>query len=119
MIHAHITGWVIAFILLFIVFSAYKSGKNGKVLHMVLRLMYLVILGTGIGLLMIYINDGSPSGSLLGELIVKVLAGLWAIASMEMITVKANKGVSTKSFWIQFVIAAVIAIVLGFFRLPL
>lgn len=114
MIHAHVTGWVIAFILLFIVFSAYRSGKNGKALHMVLRLIYLVIIGTGIGLLII-----SPSGNQVGELVVKVIAGLWAIVSIEMITVRANKGESTRSFWIQFVIAAVIAIVLGFFRLPL
>lgn len=118
MIHLHITGWVIGFILLFIVYSGYQAGKNRTALHMILRLFYLVIFGTGIYLVTVYMG-GNLSGSLLGELIVKVLAGLWAIASMEMITIKAKKGASTKAFWIQFVIAALLAIVLGFFRLPL
>jgi len=115
MIHLHITGWVVAFILLFITFGMYKASKNAKVPHMILRLFYLIILGSGIGLLLSY---HSFSGYL-GEIIVKVLAGLWAIASMEMITVKASKGKATTAFWVQFVIAALIAIVLGFFRLPL
>ncbi len=114
MAHLHITGWVIAFILLFVVTSFYKQGKAkpGKILHMVLRLDYLIILFTGISLFLQYSNIS-------GELIIKVLAGLWAIASIEMISVKTNKDKPTKAWWIQFVIAAVIAIALGFGRLPL
>jgi len=115
MIHLHITAWVVAFILLFVSYGMLKAGKNAKVPHMILRLFYLIIIGSGIGLLLSY----HSFGSLLGEIIIKVIAGLWAIASMEMITIKAGKGASTKAFWIQFVIAALIAIVLGFFRLPL
>lgn len=115
MIHLHITGWVVAFILLFVVYAMYKSGKNAKVPHMILRLFYLIIIGSGIGLLLSY---HSFSGYL-PEIIVKVIAGLWAISAMEMISVKAGKGTSTKAFWIQFIIAALIAITLGFFRLPL
>jgi len=38
---------------------------------------------------------------------------------MEMITVKTKKEKPTKSWWIQFVIVALIAIILGFGRLPL
>ncbi|MEI3604921.1 YisL family protein [Pseudogracilibacillus sp. SE30717A] len=114
MAHLHITAWLIAFILLFVVTSFYKQGKAkpGKILHMILRLDYLIILFTGISLFLQYSNIS-------GELIIKVLAGLWAIASIEMITVKTNKDKPTKAWWIQFVIAAVIAIVLGFGRLPL
>lgn len=54
----------------------------------------------------------------LSELIIKILAGLWTIVSIEMITVRTNKGKATKSWWIQFVIVALIAIILGFGRLP-
>lgn len=115
MIHLHITAWVVAFILLFVTYGMYKVGKNAKVPHMILRLFYLIIIGSGVGLLLSY----DSFGSLLGEIIIKVVAGLWVIASIEMITIKSSKGSSTKSFWIQFIIAALIAIILGFFRLPL
>jgi|SRR5690625_3473473 len=112
MAHLHITGWALGFILLFIVYGMYKGGKNAKALHMVLRLDYLIILFSGVMLFMEYTKYS-------GELFGKIIAGLIAIASMEMITIKASKGGSTKTFWIVFVIAAVIAIALGFFRLPL
>jgi hypothetical protein len=114
MAHLHITAWVIAFILLFVVQSMYKSGnkKPGKILHMILRLDYLVILYSGGNLFASYSNISA-------ELIVKVIAGLWAIVSIELIAVKTGKGKPTKSWWIQFVIAALIAIILGFGRLPL
>lgn len=114
MAHLHITAWVVAFILLFVVTAFYKQGKAkpGKILHMILRLDYLIILFSGISLFFEY--HTYP-----GELIVKVLVGLWTIVSIEMITVKTNKDKPTKAWWIQFVIAALLAIILGFGRLPM
>jgi len=113
MAHLHITAWVLAFILLFIVSSMYKSGgKAAKPLHMILRLDYLIILYSGGSLFASYSNIS-------GELIIKIIAGIWAIVAMEMITVRTNKGKATKSWWIQFAIAAIIAILLGFTRLPM
>lgn len=114
MIHLHITGWVLAIILLFVVSNYYKQqkGSRGKILHMILRVSYLIILFSGISLFFDYTNKP-------GELFVKVIAGLWVIVAMEMITVRTNKQLPTKSWWIQFVIAALIAITLGFVRLPL
>ena len=118
MAHLHITAWVLAFILLFIVTAFYKQGKAkpGKILHMILRLDYLVILYSGGSLLTNYIEFGA--GTHLGELIIKIIAGLWTIVAMEMIGVRTSKGKATKSWWIQFVIVALIAIILGFGRLP-
>lgn len=114
----HITSWLIAFILLIIVTMFYKQGKErpGKILHMILRLDYLFILFTGGGLLGDYF---SLTIGHTGELIIKVIAGLWAIITMEMITVKTSKNNPTTGWWIQFTIAALIAIALGFGRLPL
>lgn len=113
MIHLHITGWVVAFILLFITVPMYKSGnRSGKITHMILRLFYLIILFSGIMLYMQSPNKGA-------ELIIKVIAGLWAIVAMEMITVRTSKGNPAGGAWIQFVIVVIIAIVLGFGRLPL
>ena len=118
MAHLHITAWVLAFILLFIVTAFYKQGKAkpGKILHMILRLDYLLILYSGGSLLTNYIEFGA--GPHLGELIIKIIAGLWTIIAMEMISVRSSKGKATKSWWIQFVIVALIAIILGFGRLP-
>lgn len=112
--HIHITGWVIAIILLFVVSNYYKQdkGSQGKILHMVLRLSYLVILFSGISLFFSYTNKPI-------ELFIKVIAGLWAIVAMEMITVRTRKQLPTKSWWIQFIIVAAIAIILGFGRLEL
>lgn len=116
--HMHITAWVLALILLVLVVVFHKQGnkKVGKILHMVLRLDYLFVLYTGGYLLGNYF---STTIGHTGELVIKVIAGLWVIVSAEMIAVKTNKQKSTKSWWIQLVIAAIIAIGLGFARLPL
>lgn len=118
MAHMHITSWILAIILIALVVMFYKQGntKLGKILHMVLRLDYLFILFTGGMLLSEYF---STSIGYTGELIFKVIAGLWVIASLEMIGIKTSQKEPTKSFWIQLVIGAIIAIGLGFGRLPL
>jgi uncharacterized membrane protein SirB2 len=117
MTHLHITSWVLAIILLLISYAMYKKGsKAGKIVHMILRLDYLLILYSGGDLFALYAESGFPQ---LGELIVKVLAGLWVIISMEMILVKTAKQKQAKSFWIQLIIALLIAVVLGFFRLSM
>lgn len=120
MAHLHITAWLLAIILTFVVSSFYKQEKTqqAKILHMILRLDYLLILYSGGSLLGNYIVNGA-SGSLLGEVIVKVIAGVWTIVAMEMISVKGKKDKPVKGWWIQFIVAAVIAIILGFGRLPL
>lgn len=118
MAHLHITAWVLAIILLFVVTTFYKQGKAkpGKILHMILRLDYLILLYSGGSLLSNYMKFGA--GSHMGELVIKVLAGLWTIVTIEMIAVRMNKGKPTKGWWIQFAVAAIIAILLGFLRLP-
>lgn len=92
----------------------YKQDKMklGKILHMILRLDYLVILYSGGSLFGDY-------SSISGELIVKVIAGIWAIVAMEMVTVRMSKNRSINSWGIQLVVVALIAIGLGFGRLPL
>ena len=114
MAHLHITSWVLAFILLILVIMLYKQDKMklGKILHMILRLDYLVILYSGGSLFGDY-------SSISGELIVKVIAGIWAIVAMEMVTVRMSKNRSINSWGIQLVVVALIAIGLGFGRLPL
>lgn len=113
--HLHITAWALAIILLFVVTALYRQDKArpGKILHMVLRLIYLVVIGTGIALLF----SGHNYDGQMGELVIKVIAGLWTVVAIELITVRTSKGQAAGSWWIQFAIVAIIAIVLGFGRL--
>src|SRR5690625_5910848 len=118
MIHLFIIYWVLAFILLIIVTMFYKQRKEkpGKILHMILRLDYLVILYSGGSLLGEYF---SATIGHTGELIVKVIAGLWAIVAMEMVSVRIQKNRPIKTWGVQLVIVALITIMLEFAALPL
>ncbi|WP_163972007.1 YisL family protein [Oceanobacillus halotolerans] len=117
MTHMHITSWALALILFIIGLVMYKQGNNkpAKIIHMVLRLIYLLILYTGGDLIANYFGGSDY----MAEAIVKGLAGVWVIAAIEMILVKTKKDKPVKSWWIQLVIALVITLVLGFWRLPM
>ncbi|QAS51650.1 YisL family protein [Halobacillus litoralis] len=109
MAHLHITSWVIALILVVLVTSFTKSGKEkaAKILHMILRLFYLLILYSGGSLFASYNEYGVL-------VIIKLLIGLWAIAAMEMVAVKTKKRKPVGIWWAQLIIAVVIAMILGF-----
>ena len=109
--HLHITSWVLALILLIVVVVLHNQGKEkgAKITHMILRLVYLVILGSGGHLLGMYF-----SGPNVALALVKSVAGLWVIASMEMVAVKTVKNKPAGGMWIQFAIAFIITLILGF-----
>ena len=117
--HMHITSWVLGLILFIVALILYKkrSEKPATIVHMILRLVYLFIIITGGLLTWDYIQGYSMP--ILGEAIVKALAGLWIVVSMEGILVSSKKGKPAKGKWIQFFIALIIVIILGFFRLPM
>lgn len=114
--HLHITSWVLAFILFIVVLILNKKGKakGAKIVQMILRLDYLLILYSGGELLAYYFNT-----NMVGEAIFKGLAGIWAIFALEMISLKSGRKEPTKSWWIQLIIAVVLTLILGFGRLPL
>lgn len=113
MIHAHITAWFLSIILFFVALSLQKNGKQkgAKIVHMVLRLFYVLILLTGFMLLLSITNIS-------GLYILKAAGGLWIIASLELILIKSAKQVKTSAFWIQFMVAFLLVLYLGF-SLPL
>lgn len=112
MTHAHITAWVVALLLFFVTVSLQRGNSpKARMMQMILRLFYLIIIGTG-ALLLHSIASIPPL------YIVKVLVGVWVIGAMEMILVRASKGKSTNMFWLQFVIAFIIVVYLGL-KLPL
>jgi len=112
MTHAHITTWVVALILFAVTVSLQRQNSpKAKMVQMVLRLFYLLIIGTGVLLLL-------SIASIPVLYIVKAIVGIWVIGTMEMIVVRTKKGKSTNMFWVQFVIALLLVLYLGF-KLPL
>lgn len=109
MAHLHITSWVIAFVLVVLVTTFTRSGneKAAKISHMILRLDYLLILYSGGSLFASYSSYGPL-------VIIKLLIGLWTIAAMEMVCVKYKKKKPTVIWWGQLLVAAALAIILGF-----
>lgn len=114
--HLHITSWVLAIILLIVVLMLHKQGKAkaAKIVHMILRLDFLLILYSGGELFSMYFSGGN----MLAEAFIKSLAGVWAIAAMELVCIRTLKDQPAKGPWIQLVIALIIALLLGFARLP-
>ncbi|MBM7586481.1 ABC-type transport system involved in cytochrome c biogenesis permease subunit [Bacillus pakistanensis] len=112
--HAHITTWAIALILFFVALGLHNSGKEKarKIVHMTLRLFYLLIILTGA---LLFWKHQGINPALYG---IKALAGIWIIAMFEMILVRTSKGEKTGAFWVQFIIALLVLLYLGL-RLPL
>lgn len=110
--HLHVGAWFIALVLVFVVVLLNKQQKDrgAKIVQMILRLFYIVILISGIQLLWNYFHGSDY----LVLALVKSFAGLWVISAMEMLSIRSSKGQSTKSSWVQLVIAFALAIVLGY-----
>lgn len=110
--HLHVGAWFIALVLVFVVVLLNKQQKDrgAKIVQMILRLFYIVILISGVQLLWNYFHGSDY----LVLALVKSFAGLWVISAMEMLSIRSSKGQSTKSSWVQLVIAFALAIVLGY-----
>ncbi|MFJ5714986.1 YisL family protein [Neobacillus sp. NPDC093127] len=108
MIHGHVTAWALALILFFVAIFLNKGGKakGFKIVQMILRVLYLLIIGTGIGML---IKTGLDT-----QHILKAAAGLWIVGLFEMILGRVANNRRTSVFWIQFVVAWVLVLYLGF-----
>jgi hypothetical protein len=102
MTHMHITAWLIAVILFFVAIAYKKNAKAFKVLHMITRVFYILIILSG-GIL---ISD-------FGAYAVKIIVGLIVIVLMEMILVRTKKEKSTTGLWVAFVIAFIAVVYLG------
>ena len=105
--HMHITTWVIALILFFI---AALSGKKMKAVHMILRVMYILVIVTGLSLFLEWRDKITESGM---NYDMKVLFGILVIGFMEMVLVRKNKGKSVNMFWVLFGIVLLVTLYLG------
>ena len=117
MTHAHITAWAIGIILFFVAYAMYRNkNSKAKMVHMITRLMYIIIVITGFLLYQSIMK--TAAGNIHMWYGIKMLVGLWVIGAMEMILIRTNKGKNANAGWIQFVIALLVVLYLGL-RLPL
>ncbi|MBM7659804.1 ABC-type transport system involved in cytochrome c biogenesis permease subunit [Bacillus mesophilus] len=109
MIHVHVTTWFLTLVLFFVAVYLLRANKQKplKIIQMVLRLLYLLVLGTGLHLLAAYYQFQGAAN-------IKALVGLWVIFCMEFILTRGSKGKPTKIFWIQLVISLVLVFVYGY-----
>ena len=113
MIHLHLTAIVLAVVFFFITYFSIKNpgdpdAKYAKVPHMIARLLYVIVLVSG---LVVFIQAMGINGMLYG---LKFLAGLFTIGLMEMAVIRKRKGTGQPLF-IIFLVLAVITIGLGIY----
>lgn len=113
MTHAHITTWLIALILFFIAVALHKkeNTRNYKVVVMILRVFYLLIIATG-AMLLFSLATITPMYW------VKVILGLLVIGFLEMVLSFLAKGKSAGFAWILLIVGFIAVVYLGF-DLPL
>jgi hypothetical protein len=114
MIHGHVTAWVLALILFIVALFLLKGGKEkgAKIVRMILRVLYLLIIATGVGLMFMLSNIDMLY-------ILKGIVGIWVISLFEMILSKVAQNRKTSILWVQFVVAFLLVLYLGFDKLPM
>lgn len=73
---------------------------------MILRLLFIVMFLTGLALVIAY--------KFMLISILKMLVGIWLIASMELILVRERKGESAVGFWMQFILSLAAVLIIGY-----
>ncbi|WP_017185452.1 YisL family protein [Alkalibacillus haloalkaliphilus] len=115
----HIFSWsaaIILFVIAYVMIKQNKQEKPIKILQMTLRLFYVLVIATGADLFFRFYFG--VQSEYFAESIIKLIAGVWVIAAMEMTLAKAKKGKREFAGWLQLAFALTIALALGFGRLP-
>ena len=123
MIHLHITAIVVSIILFLVVYFMYRgnnsaANKVAKILHMVLRLFYLIVLFSG---LMIYVGNMEGISNSGGHMQygIKVLLGLLSVVFMEVSIVRLKKQSTSATMLMILTLVLIIATIVMGSVLPL
>lgn len=108
---SHIGSWAILVLLFFVAYFLLKGGvhKGAKIVHMILRLFYIIMVVSGIGML---VNYSFPA-----MYVVKGILAIVLIYAMEMLLVRTSKGtIGSKApmYWILVIVTLVLVILLGY-----
>lgn len=106
---SHVGGWEVAFVLLIIGYFLYRMGKAkaGKIVHMILRLMIVIILLSGAGLLFAYHASDV-------FYYVKAILAIAVFGLMEMSMGRAARQQPSLGFFIGAIVLMVLVILLGY-----
>lgn len=110
--HLHITMWVVGIVLFLVAAFMHRDSKGRKIVHMITRLIYVLIIITGLTL---FIEHSSYDAMLYG---LKFLFGLLTIGMMEMVLVRGKKQKPVTLFWALFAVFLLVTLFLGF-KLPI
>ncbi|WP_349410195.1 YisL family protein [Pseudalkalibacillus sp. SCS-8] len=111
MIHAHVSSWAVALILFIVSYFLLKAGKEKghKIVNMILRLFYVLILVTGGYMVVLYMTGGFQAW-----VILKALFGIIVIGGMEAVIGKTKRGASAGGMWLMLLISFIIVLYLGY-----
>ncbi|RYM01780.1 DUF1516 family protein [Sporolactobacillus sp. THM7-7] len=109
--YAHAVSFTLLLILFMMHVVFASLGLNGqKTIHLLCRLTSVFVIFTGAGLVIQY----SLFAHLWQWSLIKMLFGLWLIASMELILVRLEKKRRTGVYWAFFCIGIIATFTIGF-----
>ncbi|MEH7108793.1 MULTISPECIES: DUF1516 family protein [Bacillaceae] len=111
MTHAHITTIILTIILFGIILLLQNKGRSTKVLKMILRVMYLLIILTGVMMLFSLYK-------ITILYVLKAVLGILMIGLFEMILAEGKKGKKVAVFWSLFLVILIVTVYLGL-KLPM
>jgi hypothetical protein len=109
LVESHVGAWEAAFVLLIVGYILYLVNKHtiAKILHMILRLMAVIIVGSGLWMLFQF-----HAGDVLYY--VKGLLGIVTIGLMEMALVRGSKNTPSAGFFAGALVLLVLVILIGY-----
>lgn len=123
MLHLHLTAIIVSFILFIAVYFMYKKNntaenKSAFIMHMVLRVFYLLVLFSGI---MVYVGnmEGISNAGSHMQYGIKALLGILSIGFMEMAIVRLKKNSAKATVLLVICLIAIVATVIMGAMLPL
>ncbi|KSU84797.1 DUF1516 family protein [Fictibacillus enclensis] len=118
MLHFHVFSWAAALVLFFLTYTLYKrkNKKISRILHMILRLLYITTIFSGGMLIYQWIQAGAVN---MGPLIIKGILGLAVIGLFEVMLLGAKRNEDKKSRWITLILALALVFYYGYSVLPM
>jgi len=89
-----------------------RDSKGRKIVHMILRLFYILIVISGLALFIAHSSFDAMQYGL------KFLFGLLTIGMMEMVLVRSKKQKPVTLFWVLFAVFLFVTMFFGF-KLPI
>jgi uncharacterized membrane protein SirB2 len=109
LVESHVGAWETALVLLIVSYILYRANKHtiANILHMILRLMAVIIVGSGVWMLFQF-----HATDVLYY--VKGLLGIVTIGLMEMALVRGKKNTPSVGFFAGALVMLVLVILIGY-----